>query len=52
MTRETTKPAAPGNRATVRAETLAKPTRAAETPARTGRNAKARTGKTRRRTGR
>jgi len=52
MTRETGKPDAPASRATARAEALAKPTRTAATPARTGRNAKARTGKTRSRTGR
>jgi hypothetical protein len=52
MTRAPIKPAAPADRATARAETLAKPTRAVAAPARTGRNAKARTGKTRSRAGR
>jgi hypothetical protein len=52
MTRKAAKPDAAANRATARAEALAKPTQTVGTPARTGRNAKARTGKTSSRTGR
>jgi len=51
MTRPTSRPPAEAGRSTPRATMLAKPTAPAATP-RAGRNAKARTGKTQRRTGR